>query len=559
VTKEEQTVAEYVADFIARKNTPAVFQLSGGMIAFLTDAIETLGKTPLIHNRHEQASGFSAEGATRVSGLTSVAMGTSGPGATNLITPISSCYFDSTPAVFITGQVRTDELKRNPKQRQNGFQELDIASIVKSISKATFKVTSETEVQSTFENAWAIANSGRKGPVLIDLPIDIQQRVIKTTENDVDEYEFVAQSEETAKNKELRELIRKAKNPLVIVGGGVRLSNTIELCRQFLSEYKLPHVSTLLGLDSVDHSEPNYIGYIGSYGNRWANHALQQADLILALGSRLDVRQIGSSLDDFKRGKTIIRVDIDPAELNGRLDAELKICSDLETFFRNCLLDPIESTPEIVFAANKIKNEYPQAMEQYSSEGLNPSEVIERISQIFKDSNGYLVDVGQHQMWAAQSLKIGAAQRFITSGGLGAMGFAIPAAVGASIARKGRWVVIVGDGCMQLSIQELQTISQLNLPLTICIMNNDQHGMVAQFQEENMGGRFVGTRIGFSNPSYRSLAKGFGIPSYHRISSIEEFEACTPLIEIGSTSPQILEFIVSNKMRALPKMKFSND
>jgi acetolactate synthase-1/2/3 large subunit len=237
----------------------------------------------------------------------------------------------------------------------------------------------------------------------------------------------------------------------------------------------------------------------------------------------------------------------------------MKICTELKTFFEEYKFDSIKSTPDIVIAAKNMKNDKPQALEQISAEGLNPSEVIERISEIFAGSNGYLVDVGQHQMWAAQSLKIGKDQRFITSGGLGAMGFAIPAAIGAAIAKEGRWVVIVGDGCMQLSIQELQTISQLNLPLTICIINNEQHGMVAQFQEENMNGRYVGTRIGFSNPSYEALAKGFGISSYHRISNLHEFEACVPVIELGSMAPQILEFMVSQEMKALPKMKYSHD
>ena len=554
------TVAQYIAHFIAQKETPAVFQLSGGMIAFLTDAIESLGITPIVHNRHEQASGFGAEGATRISGKTAVAMGTSGPGATNLLTPISSCFFDSTPAIFLTGQVRTDEIKKDHNLRQNGFQELDICAMAETVCKSTFRVRVATDVPKILNEAWNIANSGRKGPVLIDIPIDVQQDMVSADiviNNRVQNGSQIISSEIL---NQIRDLLSAAQKPLAIIGGGVRLAGAVQECQEFLIKSGLPHVTTLMGIDSVDHSSARYLGYLGSYGNSWSNNALKEADLILVLGSRLDVRQIGSNPLVSLANKKIIRIDIDATELNGKITAHIGLQCDLGNFFDQIDIDgtPIKHE-DLCNLTFKLKEQNPQYLEQEVSIGMNPTLLMEEISNVYSQSNGYSVDVGQHQMWAAQSIALNHNQRFITSGGLGAMGFAIPAAVGSSLAKQGRWVVIVGDGCIQLSLQELQTISQMNLPITICIINNNQHGMVAQFQEENMDSRFVGTRKDFSNPNYADISRGFGIKNYSLISSLEDFEKVKSRLLHGPACPEILEFSINNSMKALPKMSFKSD
>jgi acetolactate synthase-1/2/3 large subunit len=554
------TVAQYIAHFIAQKETPAVFQLSGGMIAFLTDAIESLGVTPIVHNRHEQASGFGAEGATRISGKTAVAMGTSGPGATNLLTPISSCFFDSTPAIFLTGQVRTDEIKKHQQLRQNGFQELDICAMAETVCKSTFRVRDAADVPRILNEAWNIANSGRKGPVLIDIPIDIQQDRVAADiviNNQLQNDEQIISSDDL---NQIRYLLSTAQKPLAIIGGGVRLAGAVQECQDFLMKSGLPHVTTLMGIDSVDHSSVRYLGYLGSYGNSWSNNALKEADLILVLGSRLDVRQIGSNPLVSLANKKIIRIDIDANELHGKITPDIGLQCSLRNFFDQIDIEGIsikyEDMCNLTF---KLKQLNPQYLEQEVSVGINPTLLMEEISNVYAQSNGYSVDVGQHQMWAAQSISLKRNQRFITSGGLGAMGFAIPAAVGSSLAKQGRWVVIVGDGCMQLSLQELQTISQMDLPITICIINNNQHGMVAQFQEENMDSRFFGTRKDFSNPNYAEISSGFGIKNYSLIRSLEDFERVKPNLLHGSTCPEILEFSINNSMKALPKMSFKSD
>jgi acetolactate synthase-1/2/3 large subunit len=560
----DQTVADYIAQFFAERSVPAVFQLSGGMIAFITDAIDRNGSPRIINNRHEQGAGFAAEGVARVLGIPGVAMGTSGPGATNLITPIASCFFDSVPTIFLTGQVRRDEIKKSASQRQNGFQELDICEVVKPITKRVWRIQKVEQVSEIFEAAWVECQSGRPGPVLIDIPIDVQQELMpQSKQRDTtlgNNFETTAKKDLDNVFFEIKELIESASNPVVLVGGGVRASGMSAKLREFLHESQLPYVVSLMGIDGADHQKDNFLGFIGSYGNRWANNALAQSDLLLVLGSRLDVRQTGADIKKFSVDKKIIRVDIDTAELEGRIKADISIECHLGQMIDYFLENKLElNCSELVEKSLAIKRSNPQEREQKSDLILNPTIAIEAISEIFKESNGYIVDVGQHQMWAAQSLSLEPNQRFITSGGLGAMGFALPAAIGASLGKSGRWVVVVGDGCLQLSSQELQTISHYDLPITICVFNNSQHGMVAQFQEENMDSRFVGTRLGYSNPNFNLLASSYGIDNYVKVTDMEDLQELRSVCADFSSGPALIELVIENSAKALPKMSHKSE
>jgi acetolactate synthase-1/2/3 large subunit len=564
VSSKDQTVADYIANFFSDKSVPAVFQLSGGMIAFITDAIDRNGSPRIINNRHEQGAGFAAEGVSRVLGVPGVAMGTSGPGATNLITPIASCFFDSVPTIFLTGQVRRDELKKSVGQRQNGFQELDICEVVKPITKRVWRIHNAEQVSEILEAAWVECQSGRPGPVLIDIPIDVQQEPMPQMERQ--QSRSGGNSEKTVSKEligiflKIKELIESASNPLVLIGGGVRGSGISVKMREFLHESKLPHVVSLMGIDGVNHHDKNFIGFIGSYGNRWANNALAKSDVLLVLGSRLDVRQTGADVNKFSGNKKIIRVDIDTSELDGRIKADISVDCHLEQIIDYFLENKLElNHSKLVEEALVTKRLNPQESEQKSELALNPTIAVNAISEIFKDTNGYIVDVGQHQMWAAQSLLLEPNQRFITSGGLGAMGFALPAAIGACLGKSGRWVVIVGDGCLQLSSQELQTISHYELPITICVFNNSQHGMVAQFQEENMDSRFVGTRAGYSNPNFRLLANSYGIKNYAIVKDLKDLEKLEGVCADFSSGPALIEIIIENLAKALPKMSHKSE
>ena len=550
----EITVADYFARFIADKKVPAVYELSGGMIAFLTDSIYRLGKTKIINTRHEQAAGFAAEAASRVSGIPNIAMGTSGPGATNLITAIGSAYFDSTPTLFITGQVHTLEIRNNPLQRQNGFQELDVIAATKSITKYSMQVLDPKTFPEILTEAWTIATTGRPGPVLIDIPIDVQQklcglsRAATTTPQPT-------QPPSDLKYGALRELLNNAKSPLILAGGGIRTSGTLDEFIQFVERTQIPIVHTLMGKDLLPTSHSLNLGFIGSYGNRWANRALSRADVLIVLGSRLDVRQTGSDLEDFSRGKYIVRVDVDTFELEGRVSAQLNFPVDLKVFFKNMLVvDLVDIDPADSLKITELdRSRFTSDSEQEVSLPLSPDICIKWISSLSEHVAGFCVDVGQHQMWAAQSIDIREGQRFLTSGGMGAMGFSVPAAIGAATATNERWFTITGDGCMQLSSSELQTIAHYGLPIAIFVLNNHQHGMVAQFQEENMDSRYVSTRIGYSAPDFCAIGSAYGITSI-KVEHVSDFDLVEKRLLSKPREALIVEIMIDNQAKALPKI-----
>ena len=548
------TKADYIAHYIAQKEIPAVFTLSGGMIAFIVDAIYRLGVTPIVGMRHEQAAGFAAETCTRVSKIPSVALGTSGPGATNLITAIASSFFDSVPTIYITGQVNQLEIKKSDFQRQNGFQELDIVDAVRGITKSAVQINSNTDLNATLNDAWQIALSGRPGPVLIDIPIDVQQEFYKPTKLKTTRKNKNKDYKKEIKN--LTKLIMSHKRPLILAGGGLVTAEVTKEFRNLVEKLNLPVVHTLMAVDSLSSSSKHRIGMIGSYGNKEANYSLRNSDLLICLGSRLDIRQIGSDIEKFKSKKFIYRVDIDKFELSGRVRAEKNIQVNLKEFISDWLkyCESVESNQWIDEIYDYRKNN-PQQEEQ--DEGLiwGPNDALLQISNLCKRAEGFIVDVGQHQMWAAQSIELTDKQRFITSGGLGAMGFAMPSAIGACFAKKGIWIVIAGDGCAQLSMPELQTIKEHNLPIIIFIINNKQHGMVAQFQETNLENRLVLTREGYSTPDFPNLAKAFGIPSF-TVSTSSELEAISNNINRMINGPMLIEINLSNNAKALPKNKW---
>lgn len=557
---EVLTKADFIADFLEKKNVEAVFQLSGGMIAFIADSIQRLGKSTIVNNRHEQASGFAAEGYARVKGEAAVALGTSGPGATNLITAIGSCFFDSVPAIFITGQVNQKEKKTSPYQRQNGFQELDIVSVTKSITKYSVVIDSRADICFEFNKAWEIAHSGRKGPVLIDIPIDVQQEIYTSTQlsadtkQDLDESSLVKQATD-----KLLELLDSAGRPLILAGGGIRHSNLVSSFTAVARKLQIPIVQSLMGIDCIENDSPFRVGMLGSYGNKWANKSVSDSDLIICFGTRLDIRQTGNDIESFIRDKTIFRVDIDEHELNSRIKGNYSWKLDLGSMFSELLTrDYTPRHSEFMEEINAFKGRNPQRKEQVDNLSFNPSELVETLSAVFSESNGFVVDVGQHQMWAAQSIRLKENQRFITSGGMGAMGFALPAAIGAAVHKKGNWVVIAGDGCSQLSIAEFQTLSSLGLPVTVCILNNSQHGMVAQFQESNMEGRFTGTRDGYDNPDFTAIASAFGILS-RRYLDLNEFKSDREFVLRNLDKPLVLEFVIPQNAKALPKLGYKSN
>ncbi len=553
-------VSDYIADFLQFQEVSHVFEMAGGMIAHLLDSFYRRKSVTIISMHHEQSAAFAVDAYGRVVGKPSVALATSGPGATNLLTGIASCYFDSSPALFITGQVNTHEQKGTKNIRQLGFQETDIVSMSQFITKKSFRVESADEVVSILEEAYQLTISDRQGPVLIDIPMNIQAMEIEIPSYKKIISKKINLQENSKKNIELLfSTLKQAKRPLVLAGGGINSARAKKDFLKLIESIGVPVVSSLMGLDTISYDHPLRVGFIGSYGNRWANMSLAQSDCLLVLGSRLDIRQTGADTQAFSSNKKIFHVDCDENELNNRLQDCMTILSDLNYFFDyvrekflNFTLPNYHDWKEEIF---RLKNSYPDRQELSNFSGINPNVFFHAVAHASKQAAGYVVDVGSHQMWAAQSLEVSDEQFFITSGGLGAMGFSLPAAIGACLVLKRPLVVIVGDGSLQVNIQELQTVVRNKIPLKIILINNKSLGMITQFQDSYFEGRYQSTHWGYSAPDFLAVSQGYKIAS-KSIACIDEMTLALDWLWQDAESPCLLEVMIQSHLPVYPKIVF---
>jgi acetolactate synthase I/II/III large subunit len=550
---------DYIARFLYQKKVDSVFEMSGGMITHLLDSIHLLGKTRIVSTHHEQAAAFAAEGFGRMTGIPGVAMATSGPGATNLLTGIGSCYFDSTPAVFITGQVNRHEQKGDLAIRQLGFQETNIVEMARPITKAAKMIRDAAEIPFALEEAFRIAVEGRPGPVLLDIPMDVQRMSVE--ENfalSESEKQEVNNGEAERFSSSLRDAILVAKNPLILVGGGVRSGRCVEELRKFVEKLSIPVVHSLMAVDVLAYTHPLRIGMIGTYGNRWANIALAKSDLVIVLGSRLDVRQTGSDTDMFRKGKKFFHVDCEAGEVNNRVKGCETLIADLREFLAYFNSLDVAKSDWTVWCNEimSLRLSWPDNGEISGTEGINPNTLMHELSAVGADVSAYVADVGQHQMWAAQSLRLTSRQRFLTSGGMGSMGFALPAAIGVSLADPhAPCMVIAGDGGFQSNIQELETIRRYELPIKMVIVNNQCHGMVRQFQESYFEGRYQSTFWGYSAPDFTKVAKAYGIEALNCADPNQLSDATKWLMQHAS-KPALLQVMIDTFANAYPKVAF---
>ncbi|OWA36240.1 acetolactate synthase [Saccharibacillus sp. O16] len=552
-------LSDYVIDVLHKEGVSHVFEFIGGAIVHLLDSVSFRNDMECVSVRHEQAGAFAAEAYARMNGKLGVAMATSGPGALNLLTGIGSCFFDSVPCLFITGQVNTYEYKFDRPVRQIGFQETDIVEVSRSLTKYAEMVTEPSKIRYHLEKAIYIAQSGRPGPVLLDIPMNIQRAEIEPEqlESFFDSEEYVQDSKPAAVAEEtwalFEQKVREAKRPLILVGGGIRSSSTTAELKQFIDRTGIPVVSSLMGLDSVSHHDDQYAGMIGSYGNRYSNLALANCDLLLILGSRLDSRQTGTRPDTFARAAVRIHVDVDTHELNSKVSADLALPIDLKAFFQkaNTLFDHFErpDRTEWLNFIEQLKTSYPTYSFTPEGEEIEPNRFMELLSARSQKIGAICLDVGQHQMWASQSFKLFGHQRLLNSGGMGAMGFALPAAIGASLSAGVEALVIAGDGGIQLNIQELDTIKRLNLPVKIVVLNNNSLGMVRQFQDLYFDGRQQSTVN--PNPDFIRIAEAYDFPSY-KMNSMDDL---AQIDEFFSTEgPAFLEVLLEKKTEVHPKL-----
>jgi acetolactate synthase I/II/III large subunit len=547
------TGAQAVAQLLAERAVPYAFEVSGGTIGHLLDALHVDGRVRVVSMRHEQSAAFAADACGRLTGRPGVALATSGPGAINLLTGVGSCYFDSSPAVFLTGQVNRHELKGALGVRQLGFQEADVVAMAEPVTKAAWRALRPPDVPRLVADAFALAVDRRPGPVLVDLPMDLQSAAV-----DGDGAAWPERAREPADAEAVARVldaIGRARRPLALVGGGVRSAGAAGELRRLVETAGLPVVHSLMGLDALPAAHALRVGMIGTYGNRWANMALARSDCLVVLGSRLDIRQTGADTDAFG-ARDIRHVDCDAAEINARVTGCHGVVADLKAFLEAAAAgaEPLELRAwhaEI----DALRHRWPDTAELRGIAGINPNALMHRLSSASKLAGAYVADVGQHQMWAAQSLALARGQRFVTSGGLGAMGSGLPLAIGAAFACGAPVVLVAGDGGLQLSIGELQTVVHHRLPVKIVVLDNGGHGMVRQFQRSYFDGRLQSSEWGYSAPDFTQVARAYGIRA-HAVRDPGEVDAALAGLWADPDAPALLQVAVDPRANAYPKIAF---
>jgi acetolactate synthase I/II/III large subunit len=552
---------DYVARYLYCRGVRTIFELPGGMITHLLNSLYEFQKIRILSVHHEQAAAFAADAAGRLTGVPGVAMATSGPGAINLLTGIGSCHFDSSPAVFITGQVNRHELRGDRAIRQLGFQESDIVAMSKPITKASWQVRTPEELPELLKRAFDLAVAGRPGPVLVDIPMDIQNSMLNVADPvALPEIPSAAPPVAGAVWQGLREALQVSKRPLVLVGAGVRAGNAFEAFHAFVEAQGIPVVNTLLAVDVMPYGHPLRVGMIGSYANRWANHALASSDLLLVLGSRLDIRQTGNDTAFFKGDRVIVHIDCEPGEINNRIPGCVAVDTELKPFLEAAAqelastLHPDWSGWREEIAA--LHKKYDDRLELSDLSGINPNVFMHQLSAVSESAGAYLVDVGQHQMWAAQSIEVRSDQRWLTSGGMGSMGFALPAAIGAAASLAPRPVVVIaGDGAFQCNLQELQTIVRNRLPVKIVVINNHCHGMVRQFQQSYFKEQYQSTLWGYDTPDFPRVAEAFGIRGLS-ISNQGQVDEGLRALWNDPAEPALVDVTIDTFTNVYPKIAF---
>lgn len=565
--------SDFIALYLEARGVTHVFELVGGMITHLLDSIDKKSNISVISCHHEQAAGFAAEGYARITGVPGVALATSGPGATNLLTAVGSCFFDSTPTVFITGQVNTHELKEKRGIRQLGFQETDIVSIATPICKSAVQVRSAADLPALLDSAFRLALEGRQGPCLVDIPMNVQSEAIDDISADqslqavrLASLDATDRSQLLSNDQHLKDAfvglvnaIHRAECPLLLMGGGCAAAFNRQAARRIVEQLGVPVVLSLMAVDLLPESHPQRVGFIGSYGNRWANKALGAADLLIVIASRLDIRQTGSDVESFCEGKQIWQIDLDQAEIGVRIQPQHSLwCSIRSAVEQLAVLPAVDRSQHQAWFEhiNHLRHQYP-AWREYPAESgeLNPVLLLQRLSGFTPGPCQYITDVGQHQMWAAQSLQFKHDDRFLTSGGMGAMGFGLPAAVGAAFSNADSLTVLVsGDGSFQLNIQELETVRRNQPNLKIILFNNQCHGMVRQFQESYFNGRLQSTAEGYSAPNFVAVSSAYGIPA-RKLKCTDEIDESIDWL-LRSKGPALLEVPLSIRSKVYPKLAF---
>ncbi len=504
----EITAAEALIRCLEKENVEIIFGYPGGANLPVYDALYRSTRINHVLVRHEQGAVHAADGYARVTGKVGVCLATSGPGATNLVTGIANAYMDSIPLVALTGQVSTSQVGTD------AFQEVDITGITLPITKHNYLVKDPRKLPGIVKSAFHIAATGRPGPVLIDLPRDVAQAMIEfkyPASVRLPGYKPTYRGHPT-RIHEIAGLIKQSHRPVIYAGGGILSANAAAELLQLAELISAPVTNTFMGLASFPGDHPLFLGMLGMHGTRYANLAVTECDMLIALGARFDDR-VTMHLQSFAPEATVIHIDIDPAEIGKNVITHVPLVGDVKLILRALLqgLEKIDRSPWLD-RIQELKAQYPLT---YCRDGrLKPQFVIDQLSRHTEGKAIIATDVGQHQMWVAQYYHFRQPRTLISSGGLGAMGFGLPAAIGASLGSPGELVVLVtGDGSLQMTMQELGTMREQGLPLKILMLNNFCLGMVRQLQEFYCEGRYMGVNFTF-HPDFELLAKAYGMTGY---------------------------------------------
>lgn len=515
--------AQIVWECLIREGVEVVFGYPGGANLPIYDALR---EYPGIHHvlpRHEQGGAHMADGFARVSGKVGVAMGTSGPGATNLVTGIATAMMDSIPVVFITAQVSSKLIG------YDAFQETDVTGITLPITKHNYLVTNVKDIMPVLREAFYVARSGRPGPVLVDITKDAQQAFIENWEYDDSPIRLKGYRPDlrplSSSLEKAIEMINAAKKPLILAGQGVIMSGAMEEMRIFSEKANVPVAVTLLGIGSIPANHPLNLGMMGMHGEAWVNHSIQEADLLLAFGMRFDDRVTGN-LKTYAPNAKKIHVEIDPSEINKNVKVDLALVGDLRDILRK--INPLIGSPDRSEWLNHIADMKGDSavrdIQNLPDNGhLYAAHVINDLWRFASEDTIITTDVGQHQMWSAQYYKINKPHRWVTSGGLGTMGFGLPSAVGAKMASpKSEVWTIVGDGGFQMTAAELSTAAQEGIKVNVAIINNGFLGMVRQWQEFFYDKNYQSTPM--RSPDFVKLAEAHGLKGI-RVTERSQVEA----------------------------------
>jgi acetolactate synthase-1/2/3 large subunit len=540
----ERLISEKITD---------VFGYPGGMVTHLMESFRRYQDQITAHvTYHEQSAAFAACGYAQTAGITGVAYATSGPGATNLITGICNAYFDSIPCIFITGQVNTFEAKEGLSIRQKGFQETDIVSMVQGVTKYAVYASDPNKIKYYLDKAFSIANTGRKGPVLLDIPMNVFRADVDVDmlEDYHPMHEQINMLEAHVLDEILCQYLHTAQRPILLLGNGIKISGMEHNAYCVVEKLQIPVVTSMIAFDAISNSQYN-LGFIGAYGKRAANFAIAKSDLVITIGTRLDVRQVGAKRINFAPDAKLIRIDIDNNELAYKVHSdEIDVCCSAEvalSVLDNVKIDNDYSAWRNV--CNKMQDKL-RGVDDYM-----PNKMLHTLSESIPEDTIITADVGQNQVWIAQSLELKAGQKVLFSGGHGAMGYSLPAAIGAFFGSKKKPVVcFTGDGGLQMNIQELQFIARERIPIKIIVINNNALGMIRHFQEMYFESEYFQTKPegGYDAPDFAEIAAAYGIRSF-RVDM--EHEILNNSF-ITDNNPWLVDILICGDTYTFPKLEF---